>query len=173
MRKMMLLMFALAPLIGCTTTSTSGPSSTPSASGSGGPTRPTTLMERYSSCLTAARATMAAELALVRCRPELEGSLARMQVSPQRRSAMVEAIEFDGKVLLGLADDPAIDASPNRLVWAFCLTVKSVELDDGVSSVAQVAVAVERTCRPFAAASGRAELDLAAEAVRRVRAGQW
>ena len=124
MRKMMLLMFALAPLIGCTTTSTSGPSSTPSASGSGGPTRPTTLMERYSSCLTAARATMAAELALVRCRPELEGSLARMQVSPQRRSAMVEAIEFDGKVLLGLADDPTVDASPNRLAWAFCLTVK-------------------------------------------------
>ena len=173
MRKMMLLMFALAPLIGCTTTSTSGPSSTPSASGSGGPTRPTTLMERYSSCLTAARATMAAELALVRCRPELEGSLARMQVSPQRRSAMVEAIEFDGKVLLGLADDPTVDASPNRLAWAFCLTVKSVELDDGVSPVGLVAATVERACRPFAAGSGRAELDIADEAVRRARAGQW
>ena len=86
------------------------------------------------------------------------GSLARMQVTPQRRSAMVEAIEFDDKVLLGLADDPTVGASPNRLAWAFCLTVKSVELDDGVSPVAQVAVAVQRTCRPFAAASGRAEL---------------
>ena len=173
MRRLILLMLALAPLIGCTTTSTSGPPSTPSASGSGAPARPTTLMERYSSCLTAARSTMAAELALARCRPELESALAHMHVSPQRRSAMVEAIEFDGKVLLGLADDPTVGASPNRLAWAFCLTVKSVELDDGVSSVAQVAVAVERTCRPFAAASGRAELDLAAEAVRRVRAGQW
>jgi hypothetical protein len=170
MRRIIMLALAIGPLVGC------APPPNGSASGpavSGAPARRTTLMERYAACLTATRATTEAQMALTRCRPELEAALARKSVSPRRQSAMVEAIEFDGRVLLGLEDDPTIGASPNRLAWAFCLTVKSVELDDEVSSVAQVAVVVERACRPFAAASGRAELDVAVEAVRQVRTGQW
>lgn len=166
-----LLALVLVPLVGCTQPSSNGPASGPL--GSGALSRRTTLMERYSACLNAARATMAAEAALGRCRPELEGSLARTQASARQRAAMVEAIEFDGKVLLGLEDDPSTGAKPDRLTWALCLTVKSVELDDAVSSPTQVAVAVERACRPFAVASGRTELDTAAEVVRRVRTGQW
>lgn len=142
-------------------------------SGTMAPAQAATLMERYASCLAAQRAVAPATTALGRCRPVLDNELARRPVSPQRRAAMVEAIEFDGKVLLGLEDDPATDASPNRMVWAVCLTVKSVALDDPGLAPAQVAVAVERACRPFASASGRAELDLASEAVRRARAGQW
>lgn len=137
------------------------------------PAHATTLMERYASCLTAQRAAATPTMALGRCRPVLETDLARRPVSPQRRAAMIEAIEYDGKVLLGLEDDPAADATPNRTVWAVCLTVKSVALDDPGLAPAQVAVAVERACRPFASASGRAELDLAIEAVRRARTGQW
>ncbi|MFO1162038.1 MAG: hypothetical protein U1E60_24590 [Reyranellaceae bacterium] len=160
----------LVPLLGCTQT-TSDSSAGPSVSGAS--SRRATLMERYSACLDAARAATTAEAALGRCRPELEASLARFQASPLQRAAMVDAIEFDGKVRLGLADDPSADAQPNRMAWAFCLTVKSVELDDAASPAAQVGVAVERACRPFATGSSRAERATPTEVVQRVRSGQW
>ena len=69
--------------------------------------------------------------------------------------------------------DPSTGAKPDRLTWALCLTVKSVELDDAASPAAQVGVAVERACRPFATGSSRAERATPTEVVQRVRSGQW